>query len=1136
MSHGEACAMGAPAPGLAGRLLRLCLLSCLLLLSGTALAATYTYRSDSFAWESAANTVSWDKTCTSYPGDDDKATINFTGGFTFTFAATKYSSVRVISNGALQFGNDSGFYRSYTNTNLPVAAAASGGTGCGGAATTNVMLAYWTDLNPSQAGSGKVSWEQKGTAPNRYVVVSWNGVYQYNTSTPYSVQIVLYENGEFKYQYGNANATGSQATIGVQVDASDYTLYSFNSGYNANGSAIRWSLPSTSITRVADYHFDELSWSGAVGEVTDSSGNGHGGVRVGAASSVTPGVVCRALDVPANTSSVSAGVDTTLDIANAVGATGSISLWYRSTLAWTSASDGELFDATVSANRSFHLVRRSNGSLRFALTDSGNSNFTVDTANQAFAANTWVHITAIWRLRTGNNQSVLRLYLNGVLAGTTLGTSTGALHPSLGALFVGDSRANITSNSATINSANGRFDELRVSNYELSPAEIVLDMAQTHGCAPPLHHLELRHASGTGLTCIADSVTVEACQDAACSTPYTGGVSGLLTSSQVVTLWPATAAFVIAPGGSSTSVALQLPVAGPALLGLTGALPVPTQPTTCNFGSPACTYTADDAGFIASVVNHVAESSQTLTISAVRKADASTACVPAFASVSRALRLGCSYANPSSGTLPVRVGGKALNAAASATSACDGGAIGQTVTLAFNTGGVASTTLQYADAGVVALGLTYLGSNLTGDLGLTLAGSASFITAPASLAFSAITPGPIRAGSAFSATLSAVNSAGAVMPNFGRETGTPAITLGHSRAQPSGSGASNGVFIGGTLGSFSGGKATAANLVWSEVGRIDLTASLSNYLGSGLGASGSTGTAGAVGRFIPHHFDVTATPACGAFSYAGQPFAVQVVARNGLASPGTTLNYDGSSATSPNFAQIGTLVDRALGGLGSFNGSGALPASAFRAGVATLTTPAYSFASKLSAPATAVLRATDADSISSAGYAEPAMPLRSGRLRVFNTFGSEKTALGLPVQAQYWSGSAWLLNTIDSCTALPPAAVVAVQYLDHRGVATTAWPSGVGAVSVVNGQTRIDLAAPPGGRTGSIDFSLNLGSAAADQSCLASHPASTGAALPWLRAQNGACATGWASDPSARASFGIASPETRKSVHVREMY
>ena len=39
--------------------------------------------------------------------------------------------------------------------------------------------------------SGNVTWQQKGTATNRYVVVSWNGVYQYNTSTPYALQVIL---------------------------------------------------------------------------------------------------------------------------------------------------------------------------------------------------------------------------------------------------------------------------------------------------------------------------------------------------------------------------------------------------------------------------------------------------------------------------------------------------------------------------------------------------------------------------------------------------------------------------------------------------------------------------------------------------------------------------------------------------------------------------------------------------------------------------------------------------------------------------------------------------------------------------------------------------------------------------------
>jgi MSHA biogenesis protein MshQ len=1124
---------GAAAPAKTAWLLRLCALCWLLLSHVQAHAVSYTYRSDSFTWESAANVITWDKTCTGYPGDDDKAIVTFTGGFTFTFAGIKYSSVRVLSNGGVQFGADNGFFRTYVNTNLPAASPGSM-SGCTASATTNILMAYWTDLDPSRAGSGNVTWEQKGTAPNRYLVVSWNSVYQYNTTTPYAFQIILYENGEFKYQYGNANASGSNATIGVQVGSGDYTLYLYNSGYNANGSAIRWFVPNGAATRVAEYRFDEYGWNGALGEVTDATGHGYGGVRLGSASPVAGGVVCRALDVPANTNSTSAGVDTLLNVASTLGASGSISFWHRSNSTWTSAADGQLFDATLLSNLSFHLVRRSNGSLRFAISDSAGSTLVADTPNQSFGSLTWVHITATWRLAAGNNQSVLRLYVNGVQAGIKTGTTTGVITPTLGTLVIGDSRANLTSNNATINSANGQLDELRISNYELSPAEIALDLVQTHECAPPLHHIEIRHSSGNGLTCMPSTLTVAACQDASCSSPYTGGITGTLSSSNATTLWPNTAAFTIAPGSSSTTVPVQLRIAGSTLLGVSASQPSAPMAASCNFGSPSCSYIAQDSGLLANIGNHVAESIQTLTLQAVRKSDNSAACVAAFANQTRAIKFSCSYANPLIGYRPVRVGDRALNAGNLIGAACD--ATGQTLSLAFNASGIASTTLQYADAGQINLGLTYSGSSATNDPALTLTGSSSFISAPAWLGFFGITTGPIRAGTAFSASLTAYNSAGSMISNFGRETPPSSISISHSRAQPTGSGASNGVFSG-SLGSFSNGVAVASNLVWSEVGQIDLTATLGNYLGSGLNITGGTGNSGAVGRFIPHHFDLVATPACGTFSYSGQPFRVVMTAKNGLPTPGTTVNYDSSGNTLPSFAKMSMLTDTALGNLGNLGASANVAASTFRAGVASVTTPAYSYFNKLTAPRSLTLRVTDSDGASSAGTSEPTMPLRSGRLRVFNAFGSEKSALALPVQTQYWSGSAWVLNSADSCSAVPAGAIVPAQYLDNKGAARSTWAAGgIGALTVTGGLGQISVAAPPVGVTGSIDLALNLGSSAVDASCLSSHPASSGAGLPWLRSRNGNCASGWGSDPSARVSFGIATPETRKSVHVREIY
>ncbi len=1165
-------------------------------------AATYTFRSDSFGWETAANVVTWDRTCTGYPGDDDKAVVTFTGGFTFTFAGTAYGSVRILSNGLLQFGADTGFFRNYGNTSLP-AGNATAQAGCTAGATTNVMAAYWTDLDPSRAGSGNVTWEQKGSAPNRYVVVSWNSVYQYGSSTPYAFQVILFENGEFKYQYGNSNATGSAATIGVQVSSSDYTLYSYNSGYNANGSAVRWFIPSGAPVRVAEYRLDEYSYNGTVGEVIDSSGNGHNGVRVGNVATVATGQVCRALDVPANTNaSTIAAVDTALDVDTGIGNTGTVSFWVRSNVVWSSATPAMLFDATTVATRPFYLMRSTGGLLRFALADSAGTALVATGPVLTFAAGAWVHVAATWRVAVGTGQTTLRLYVNGSQVAVAVGTTTGNLDASLASLFIGDNRSTATPSGATANSANGQLDEVRIYNFELSAAEIALDLVQTHTCAPPLHHVELRHGTGTGLTCTPSTLTLLACQDAACATPYTGGVTGTLTATGtgMVVNWPAGAAFSIPSGSSSVAWDFQQTTAGTTVLGTTGVAPSASNSGTCNFGSPSCTFTAADSGLLFDTPNHRSEASVPFTVTAVRKSDNSAACTPAFASLTKAVTFKCAYSNPASGTLPVRVGGAALNAANSSAAACD--ANGRAVSLAFNASGVASTTAQYADVGRLALTATYTGSGV--DAGLVMTGTDTFVAAPYAFAVGSITAGNLTAGNAFSATVAATNYAGNTTPNFGREAAPESVSLGFVRAQPSGTGASNGSFSG-SIGAFMAGMATASNLQWSEVGRGDVSAVLTSasYLASGMSAAGSSagavscaseggtctlptgatafvvygangyvytrsgmagavgcnngvfgdpllgigkactyfvtsgaapGTAGAAGRFIPHHFDVAVTPTCSSFTYAGQPFGASITARN--AANNTTVNYDGSSNTSPNFAKAVTLTDAPTLGVGSFGSTGAVAATLFSAGIANSSAPTYTFTSKLTAAQSLRVRATDADAVSSAGFAEGTTALRSGRLRISNTFGSEKAALAVPVQAQYWSGNTWVANSADSCTTVPAAAVVRAGYLDNKGAATTAWTSSASTIVISSGAGTLTWAAPSPSSTGSLDFALNLGGTTTDQSCLAAHPASTGGALPWLRSQNGACASGWAADPSARATFGIYAPETRKTIHVREIF
>jgi len=1101
---------------------------CWLLAAGAVQAATYAFRSDSFAWESASTQITWDRACTQYPGDDDQATITFTGGFTFTFAGTTYSSVRVLANGMLQFGTDTGLFRDFTNDPMPIGTAPTR-SGCVAGPATNVLAAYWTDLDPSRSGSGRVYWQQKGTSPNRYVVVSWEGVYQYNTSTPYTFQIILFENGEFKYQYGNANATGSNATIGVQVDSSDYTQYSYNSGYNANGTAIRWFRASGVPNRMAEYRMDEFSWNGTVGEVLDSSGNGNHGVRVGSSAQTTAnGYVCRAFEVPSNTNTTITAVDTALDVDASLGNSGSLSFWWRANTQWnTSNNAAMLMDATTVANRPFFLQRNAGGALRFTVSDTNGTTLTATSAVQNIAANTWVHIAATWRLASGSNQTVLRIYVNGLQVAVALGTTTGSLPASLGTLFVGDNRSANTPTGATTNSANGRIDELSVYNYEVSQIEIAADMAVTHACTAALHHIEIQ-GSAEGLTCTPSTLTVVACLDASCTARSTTGVTGTITASPSTNvIWPDGNSFTIPAGSSSVQLRVQRTSAGSFVLGTSGLTPAATNATTCNFGSPQCTHTVSDAGLLFDVPNHVADATQSgINVAAVRASDNAQACVPAFQSTTKTLTFRCSYTNPTSGTRAVRINGTALNASNNAGAACDGS--GRSFSLSFNASGVATISAAYADVGQVQLTASYSGSG--SDAGVSFSGNDSFITRPAGLAFSGW-PARAKAGEPFSGSVRAINASGDTTPNFGQESPrqTPVASLAGAPA--------NGAITTGGLATFSSGSATWSGMAWTEVGTLTATLGLSSYLGTTMSPASWTQSV-PVGpyslRVRLYNRNSSACPTT-AYAYGGEPFRAVVTALNMAGA--TTQNYAGAHARNISFEVLGGAAgDNASAGAG-------LTAAAFTLGAATAVDPSYTFTNKLSAPRTISLRAREAgtDPVSSSAATEEGLAVRSGRLRLSNAFGSEKSALNVPLVAEYWTGQAWVKNGDDHCTTLPASAVAVSNVRSHTG-ASGGWTTSasLATTTAAGGNFTLMLSAP--NASGTVDLALNLGSGANPQACLGNNPAATGAGLPWLRSRHGAgpnaaCASApWDRDPAARAAFGIYTPESKSTVHVRDLF
>ena len=375
----------------------------------------------------------------------------------------------------------------------------------------------------------------------------------------------------------------------------------------------------------------------------------------------------------------------------------------------------------------------------------------------------------------------------------------------------------------------------------------------------------------------------------------------------------------------------------------------------------------------------------------------------------------------------------------------------------------------------------------------------------------------------------------------------------------------------------------------------DCTTGFSNTLVGGkyscsFGSSAvaqTTGSSG-FGRFIPDNFNVsynapTFGTTCGTFSYIGAAFTyttqpvMTVTARNGTAnglSNATTTNYAGTymkltntSLTPATQAARYTRFD-ALGGgntpaldtaglpvttgdpaIGAFtNGVGALT---FAPGIGltffrNTTTPSAPFNADIGL----TLNVVDTDGVAFAG--NPASfgtatagngiafsggkPMRYGRLRLSNAHGSELLDLPIPIEAQYWNGTVFAVNTLDNCTTLTPANVALANY--KKGLNATNMDSThiiLGGAFAI-GKGSLKLTKPTPAAAGSVDIAINLGIASPDQSCLTWAPivpTSTGADKSYLRGKW--CGASYDRDPSGRITFGVYK-NTNQFIYMREMY
>ena len=152
--------------------------------------------------------------------------------------------------------------------------------------------------------------------------------------------------------------------------------------------------------------------------------------------------------------------------------------------------------------------------------------------------------------------------------------------------------------------------------------------------------------------------------------------------------------------------------------------------------------------------------------------------------------------------------------------------------------------------------------------------------------------------------------------------------------------------------------------------------------------------------------------------------------------------------------------------------------------------------------------------------------LRFGRLRCQNAAGSDKLALPMQFEAQYWNGTAFTRNVDDSCTTV---SVGDVSYSGYRNFLSSGELGAPTVTALASGLGRVLLPKPSGGDgnyVGGLNVTFDLAT-----------PGNTYLSGNWSAVDGDAVpSTAYDDNPSCSATFGLYGSQPRQFIFFRENY